>query len=297
MEAMRARPSRARMLVPVLLGLAVTTGIYIWAKSVTPDATKGLFGASPADTLRLKSWLATIVLTLALLQLFTALWIYGKVMKRRGKPRFLELVHRGSGAAAILISLPVAYHCLFAYGFRDFDARTVVHSAAGCFLYGAFVAKVAIVRSKQLPGWMLPVAGGTLLTTIVVLWYSTAVWYFNDYDLPILAPAKSAGSSAGGYSSGGGGGGGASGTGAGQVAMRNIQFAPRDITVKAGQTVHWTNDDQVEHDVVAKTGASFRSPGAFGNGGTFSWKAAKPGKVTYVCTIHPGMSGTITVTK
>jgi plastocyanin len=206
-------------------------------------------------------------------------------------------VHRGSGAAAILISLPVAYHCLFAYGFRDVDARTVVHSAAGCFLYGAFVAKVAIVRSKQLPGWMLPVAGGTLLTTIVVLWYSTAVWYFNDYDLPILAPAKSAGGSAGGYSSGGGGGGGAAGTGAGQVAMRNIQFAPRDITVKVGQTVHWTNDDQVDHDVVAKTGASFRSPGAFGNGGTFSWKAAKPGKVGYVCTIHPGMGGTITVTK
>jgi plastocyanin len=89
-------------------------------------------------------------------------------------------------------------------------------------------------------------------------------------------------------SSGGGGGG-------TTVSMKNIQFSPKSLTVKVGQTVTWTNDDSVDHNVIAGDG-TFKS-GNFGHGATFKWKATKAGTFKYTCTIHPGMDGTLTVTK
>jgi plastocyanin len=80
-----------------------------------------------------------------------------------------------------------------------------------------------------------------------------------------------------------------------QIAMKNIQFVPKDVTAKVGQTVRWGNEDTVSHDVKATSGASFSSS-LFGHGGTYQTKLTKPGKISYVCTIHPGMVGTITVT-
>jgi hypothetical protein len=164
--------------------------VYLLTQLVTPDPTTGLFGQSPADTLSVKSWLASGVLALAAFQLYSALWIYGRLPWR--KPAWLGRVHRATGYAAIALSLPIAYHCLVAYGFRSFDRRTLVHSLVGCFFYGAFAAKVIVVRSRRLPRWMLPVAGGTMLTLVVVLWYSAALWYFNNFNAPGLSPSVSA---------------------------------------------------------------------------------------------------------
>jgi hypothetical protein len=59
-----------------------------------------------------------------------------------------------------------------------------VHSLAGCFFYGAFLAKVLVVRSRRLPGWVLPVMGGLLVTVVAMVWYSSALWYFDGYRLP-----------------------------------------------------------------------------------------------------------------
>ena len=69
-------------------------------------------------------------------------------------------MHRISGRLAFIASLPVAYHCLWSLGFQDTDTRVLAHSLLGCAVYGAFAAKVTIVRSKGLPGLALPVAGG-----------------------------------------------------------------------------------------------------------------------------------------
>lgn len=80
-----------------------------------------------------------------------------------------------------------------------------------------------------------------------------------------------------------------------QISMQNIQFNPKSVTAKVGQTVRWTNDDSVAHDVKATSGASFKSS-LFGKGGSYETKLTKPGTIAYVCTIHPGMDGTITVT-
>jgi hypothetical protein len=46
--------------------------------------------------------------------------------------------------------------------------------------------KILLVRSRRLPGWALAVAGGTLATVVVVLWYTAALWYFNGFRLPHL---------------------------------------------------------------------------------------------------------------
>jgi plastocyanin len=81
-----------------------------------------------------------------------------------------------------------------------------------------------------------------------------------------------------------------------KVSMKNIKFVPHDITAKVGQKIMWTNDDQIAHTVTATSGANFDS-GAVNGGATFEFTATKAGKIDYVCTIHAGQNGTITVTK
>jgi plastocyanin len=104
----------------------------------------------------------------------------------------------------------------------------------------------------------------------------------------------------GGDDNGGGGGGSSSSSSPSgdtvTIDMKNIKFAPTDATVKVGQTVKWVNQDTVDHDVTAKSGADFKSD-LFGNGKSFEWKADKAGTVSYVCTVHPGMVGTLKVTQ
>jgi len=74
--------------------------------------------------------------------------------------------------------------------------------------------------------------------------------------------------------------------------MKNIAFNPQNVTAKVGDTIKWVNQDSAPHNV---TGGPLHSP-TFGNGGSFTYKATKAGKISYVCTIHPGMKATLTVT-
>jgi hypothetical protein len=93
-------------------------------------------------------------------------------------------VHRVSGTLAFLVSLPVVYHCLWALGFQDTDTRVLVHSLAGCFFYGAFTAKMLWLRVPSLPGLVLPVVGGTVFTALVVIWLTSALWFFDNFGFP-----------------------------------------------------------------------------------------------------------------
>jgi hypothetical protein len=173
-----------------LAGLAAAlfgVGFYVFGTQHTPDYSTSLFGQSGPDTFSLKSWLATGVLAFAVVQLGLALWMYGRLPWIAIAPPPVGRVHRAIGVAAILLTVPIAYHCAFAYGVQtEIDTRVAVHSIAGCFLYGAFAAKLVFVRSPswRLPGWALPLAGGTLVATVAVLWYTSALWYFNDFSLP-----------------------------------------------------------------------------------------------------------------
>jgi len=82
------------------------------------------------------------------------------------------------------LTVPIAVHCLMAYGVQLTSPRVAVHSLAGCLFYGAFTAKVLLVRTRRLPGWTLPAAGGALALLVAVLWYTSALWYYNGYQLP-----------------------------------------------------------------------------------------------------------------
>lgn len=80
------------------------------------------------------------------------------------------------------------------------------------------------------------------------------------------------------------------------IAMKDFKFDPKNATVKVGQTVTWTNEDSAPHNAVDEKGGAFKSE-LFNKGETYEFTAEKAGKIDYVCTIHPGMEGTLTVTE
>jgi hypothetical protein len=132
-----------------------------------------------STTIAGKAWLATVAFALVFVQLATAARIYGKLRFLPERGTTVARVHRWSGRVAFLFTLPVFFHCVTILGFQTPDARVAVHSIAGTFLYGVFAAKVLIVRDRELPVWVLPVAGGTLAATLAVLWLSSSLWYFT----------------------------------------------------------------------------------------------------------------------
>jgi hypothetical protein len=185
---MAEQRSSLRVLLPLLAAAVVTIAIYLVGRGITPDYSgTALFGSTAVDTLPIKAWLATGVLAIAGFQLLAALWMYGRLPLTSGfAPRPVRTTHRVAGILAFLLTLPIAYHCMLAYGAQTFDKRIAIHSLAGCFFYGAFAAKLIVVRWRSLPGWSLPLAGGVLITIVAVLWYTSALWYFNGYSLPLL---------------------------------------------------------------------------------------------------------------
>jgi len=104
-----------------------------------------------------------------------------------------------------------------------------------------------------------------------------------------------------GGSVGGGGGGADEGGGAerggkasDEVVMQDIEFKPSTIRIGVGDTVTWKNEESVGHDVTAD---DFKSgdPGGMGEGDTFEHTFDEAGSFDYVCTVHPGMEGTVEV--
>ena len=73
-----------------------------------------------------------------------------------------------------------------------------------------------------------------------------------------------------------------------KIAIEGRKFSPADVTVKAGDTVVWTNRDIVAHTVTSKNGA-FDSKVIPPNG-TFRFVARRKGDFAYVCTLHPPMA-------
>lgn len=78
------------------------------------------------------------------------------------------------------------------------------------------------------------------------------------------------------------------------IAMKNIEFQPAEQTVKVGQKVVWTNEEDIQHDADGTSGADFDTK-LVGKGGTVEFTPDKAGKIEYVCSVHPSMKGTLTV--
>ena len=150
--------------------------------------SKGYFRLFFEDPIHLKAGFATAVVVLACFQLFTAAWIFRKLPW--SKPAWVNPVHRWSGRLAFLLTLPVAYHCIFKLGFQDPSTRVLAHSLFGCAVYGAFAAKVTIVRLHNFPRFVLPVAGGLLFAVLVGVWWTSAVWLYGQ-NTPAAAATSS----------------------------------------------------------------------------------------------------------
>jgi mono/diheme cytochrome c family protein len=150
--------------------------------------SKGYFRLFFSDPLHLKAAFATAVAVLACFQVLTAAWIFRKLPWP--KPRWVNPVHRWSGRLAFVLTLPIAYHCIFKLGFRDPTTRVLVHSLLGCAVYGAYAAKVTIVRLRRFPVPVLPLAGGLLFAVLIGVWYSSALWLYTRSAPAATAPAS-----------------------------------------------------------------------------------------------------------
>ncbi len=76
------------------------------------------------------------------------------------------------------------------------------------------------------------------------------------------------------------------------VKIDNFTFGPQDLKVKPGTTVTWTNEDDIPHTVVSPN--NFRSK-PLDTDGTFTFTFTKLGIYKYFCSLHPHMTGTVTV--
>jgi uncharacterized protein DUF6529 len=167
--------------------VALLLGVFGKVHDPTLDGTTTLGFRTVID---MKVVLTTVIGVLVVLQLIGALWIYGKLGIKA--PRWLGAAHRTGGTIALLLSVFVAYHCLWALGLETghlpdgekVPTRTVVHGVLGCAVFGAVVVKVVAVRSKRAPRWFLPVAGGLLFALLILVVLTSAVWYLDTKGWP-----------------------------------------------------------------------------------------------------------------
>jgi hypothetical protein len=167
------------LLVPFLVGAAVAVVLGVYANVHTPTGI-AVNVAGFSGPLEVKVWLTSAALLLALVQLGSALVLYGKI-GWLSAGSWIGAVHRWSGRVAFLLAIPVAVHCLYAIGFQTATPRTLVHSVAGTLFFGAFTVKMLGLRRDGLPGWALPVLGGVVFTLLVALWWTSSLWFFTTF--------------------------------------------------------------------------------------------------------------------
>lgn len=166
----------AGWLVAVGIGALAAVAIGVYGRIHEPAFFAVNVGGFSSGTAA-KAWLATVAIVPAVMQVVSAMIMYGRLPSIAAPP-WLGGLHRWSGRVAVLVTVPVAVHCLYALGFQSGEPRVLVHSLFGCFLYGAFVAKMLLLTRQGVPRWALPVFGGAVFTALVALWLTSSVWFF-----------------------------------------------------------------------------------------------------------------------
>jgi hypothetical protein len=175
--AAQSHRSSAALAGVLLAGCAVAVALGVYGRE--HDARLPVFVEGFSGVIQFKVWLATVALVLVLVQVTTALWMWGRLPGAGSAPGWVSPVHRWSGALAFLVLIPVALNCLLTFGFATNSPRVVAHSVAGCAFYGAYSAKMLGLRVRGLPGWTLPLLGGLVFTTLIILWLTSALWFFG----------------------------------------------------------------------------------------------------------------------
>jgi Family of unknown function (DUF6529) len=175
-------PSAVRLLPFVAAGGAVALAAGVYA-DVHGPTYQGITTFGFRAVLPMKAWFTTVATTLAIVQIITALQMWGRLPSPVA-PHRLQTVHRWSGTVAFLFTIPVAYHCLWALGLDTSSTRTLVHGVAGCAFYGAFTTKMLVLRSARVPSWSIPVIGAALVALLTTLWLTSSLWYFTNVGFP-----------------------------------------------------------------------------------------------------------------
>jgi Family of unknown function (DUF6529) len=172
-ELMAAPPTRiGPLLIAVAAGTLVSVGLGVYGRLHEPTFT-ALSVAGFSSGIAAKAWLGSAAFALVLVQLLSAVLMY-----HTGR-RWAAPLHRWSGRAAVLLTVPVAVHCLYALGFQPGSPRVLAHSLAGCFVYGVFVAKMLVLPRPNVPRWSIPVLGGVLFTALTAVWLTSSLWFFG----------------------------------------------------------------------------------------------------------------------
>ena len=162
-EAPLAEPSGTRIgpvVIAFAIGTAVSIGLGVYGRLHTPTGhAVNIAGFSTGAAA--KAFLASIAMALAIVQIVTALGIYGRIPLAwrlgRSRPSLVRTTrgpHLGSGGGALSLRT----------GLRGLRRPGIAHSLFGCFLYGAFVFKMLILTRDDSPAWALPLAGGLVLS-------------------------------------------------------------------------------------------------------------------------------------
>jgi len=82
---------------------------------------------------------------------------------------------------------------------------------------------------------------------------------------------------------------------ASEVKIDNFSFTPVNLTVTVGTTVTWTNRDDIPHTVVSTDDPKAFKSKVLDTDERFSFTFSKPGSYAYFCSVHPKMTGKVTV--
>ena len=177
--ATRRTRSGGWLLAPLLAFALVALTVGLVARSTDPGP-RSYFELFFSDPIHMKVWLASAALACGVLQLVTAAWIFRKLPWE--KPAWVNPVHRWTGRLAFIFVLPVAYHCIFQLGFQTGTTRSYAHSLLGSAFFGAYAAKITIVKLRRFPVFVLPIAGGILFTVLLIVWWTSSLWFFRTID-------------------------------------------------------------------------------------------------------------------
>ena len=135
----------------------------------------------------MKAWLATCAAALVLVQLTSALWMYGKLPLRPagaathgdGPPLERDAWRSCSPCRSRTTACGLS-------GFAETGARQIAHSIFGCAFYGAFATKMLVLRIDGLPRLVLPLCGGLLVTLLTGLWLDVVAVVLHQRRVPVL---------------------------------------------------------------------------------------------------------------
>jgi hypothetical protein len=174
--ATASRPALAVLAVPAVLGVGVAVALGVYG-SLNEGAAYGISIAGFSSGAVAKSWLASAAFALAIVQLVTGAGMWGWF--GLGDRPWVAPLHRWSGRLAVIATLPVVTHCLYAFGFEHDNPRVLVHSLLGCLFFGVFTTKMLALRPEFVPGWAIPLLGGLLFSALAGLWLTSALWFFT----------------------------------------------------------------------------------------------------------------------